>query len=144
MDGRKTLAKLTSLARCLRYKVIIKNTSEGARFSELSRRIYLDDDDSDPELVATLLHEIGHILDLTLNYKDYTEELDVAYERFYDEKANKKQKRMVLSSEKRAWAVGKKIAKQLKIPLGKWFDDEQKVCLDSYRSIPCAKSRNRV
>lgn len=97
------------------------------------RKIKIDDAVSNGTVLASLLHELGHALD-DMVCSQTTEKTDNAYKAFYADKATKKQKSLVLQFEKRGWAYGREIASRLNIRLGKWFDDEEKTAIKSYRS----------
>lgn len=97
------------------------------------RRIILDRDLDESTAVSTLLHELGHTTDDYLKDPKQEKKYDKAYKAFYDSTASEKQKKLVIECEERAWMYGRGIAKKLRIPLGKWFNVEEKQALESYK-----------
>lgn len=138
--ARKNLANceeyfltLKCYAKALKIKIIYAHIDCEGIYIPNRRTIKLDPDLDDQELIATLLHELGHSLDDALVTKTTYRHLDKAYPRVYDNKGTKQQLQTVLSCEKRAWICGKAIAKRLKIPLGKWYNRISKRNLRTYR-----------
>lgn len=98
-----------------------------------SRRVIkLDKDLPESTEVATLLHEMGHTLDDALHDPIMEKRIDKCYKAFYKDKATFDQKIVVFDCEKRAWVYARGIAKKLRIPLGKWFAEEEEDSLKSY------------
>lgn len=97
------------------------------------RKIRLDTDLEGAALIATLLHECGHAMDDSLHSKRLEKMYDRAYPAFYAGKATKRQKRVIVACEFRAWEYGRGVARALKIPLGAWFDRHRAAALRSYR-----------
>lgn len=98
-----------------------------------SRRVItLDKDLPESTEVATLLHEMGHTMDDSLYDPASEKKLDKAYKAVYKNKASYDQTQAVLACEQRAWVFARGIAKKIRIPLGKWFDQEEKDALNSY------------
>jgi len=86
-----------------------------------SHSIVMDDDLDDEDTIAILLHELGHAVD-EYRIERLNQPIRMkAYGAVYDDTATKLQTKMVLEDEKVAWKIGRLIAKQLKIPLGKWY-----------------------
>lgn len=99
-----------------------------------SRRVIkLDKDLPESTEIATILHECGHSTDDALHDPFSEKKLDKAYKAFYNDKATYNQKKAVIECEQRAWIFARGIAKKLRIPLGKWFDAEEKESLKSYQ-----------
>lgn len=96
------------------------------------RRIVIDENLEDSTEIAVLLHELGHQFDDALKDPKQMKKLDKAFPAFYKGKANKKQKKLVIECETRAWEYGKGIAKKLRIPLGKWYEQEKVEALKEY------------
>lgn len=101
------------------------------------RKIVIDKDLPESTEIATFLHEIGHSMDDTLHSKSMEKKFDKAYKAIYSKrkKPTPQQKELVLGCEERAWMYGRAIAKKLRIPLGKWYDEEQTDALKSYRDL---------
>jgi hypothetical protein len=93
------------------------------------RKIRIDPDLSQSKEIAVFLHELGHSIDPSITAKATEKKLDGAH---YANKASKRQSALVLACEERAWANARDIAKKLRIPLGKWFDNEETDCLNGY------------
>lgn len=101
-------------------------------YSPAARRLRLDTDAPQTHIIASFLHELGHSIDDTVVPKA-SKSLAKAYNAVYKEKNTPNQLRLVIECEKRAWDFGVKIAKILKIRLGKWYDDYRSECLKNYR-----------
>lgn len=106
---------------------------EDGYFSPHRRYIKIDNDLSESYEIAIILHELGHSLDDTVADMKTESEADTAYSAMYRDKATKKQNKIVIACEKRAWKYGRKLAKQLDIRLGKWFDEAKSECLKAYK-----------
>lgn len=98
-----------------------------------ARKIKIDSEMSEAEEIATILHELGHVLDDAFQMSKSPNEVTDAYTCIYTGKYTKKQKRLVIKAERLAWANGRKIAKLLKIRLGKWYTDVQKSSINAYK-----------
>lgn len=99
----------------------------------IGRVIQLDSSMSQSSEIATLLHELGHLLDdLSLSVDEYNR-INAAYAQIYKEKFSKRHKATVLEREKIAWKYGENLATQLRIKLGNWFYDEEKAAIKTYR-----------
>ena len=99
------------------------------------RIIRIDEEQSDVDKIASLLHELGHAIDELTNINEKKiAELEDAYKVVYTAKRiSSKRKRTVLSHERKAWKIGRAIAKVLKIRLGKWYTDIEHRCLEAYK-----------
>lgn len=103
------------------------NDSDGV-YLPIKRIVRVDPDLPESVELAVILHELGHSLDdslTSINQHRYRM-ISRAYVAFYNEKATHHQKNLVMGCEERAWANGRAIAKQVRIPLGKWFDEMAK------------------
>lgn len=116
----------------IRVQMVSNTDSEGA-YVPSRRMIIIDDDLSEASEIACMLHELGHAIDDLLFTDGFRPELENAYRAIYSPKYTKKQKRLVIQCEKRAWRNARRLARQLRINLGKWFDETEKYCLQNYR-----------
>jgi hypothetical protein len=95
--------------------------------------------------ICVLLHELGHFLDYKqhpIRYKIYGQAYDS--KSFYTErKLTKKQKKILVLAETRAWREGEKLAKELGIPLGNWFYKSREENLSTYRNCNKKIEKNR-
>jgi hypothetical protein len=98
------------------------------------RVIALDIDLDESSEIAILLHELAHSFDDALANPKTLKKLDKAYSAMFKNEANEKQAALILECEKRAWTYGRAIAKKLRIPLGAWYDKEEKSGLEGYVS----------
>lgn len=124
------LKRLDLFAAAINVKIIFGEVeSEGIWFPRL-KTVKIDDNLTNSETIATILHELGHALDDVL-LSDL--KLHKAYHRLYNDKANAAQKIMVIDTEKKAWDSGRDIASRLNIRLGKWYDQQEAVSLKAYK-----------
>jgi hypothetical protein len=115
----------------IEYRV---HPQDGA-FVPTRRKVVIDPDLSETDTLATLLHELGHFLDDTiLRDNPSMGKLSEAYYAVYGDKYTNSQLEIVVKCEERAWDYGEVIAKQLKIKLGKWYTDNKKDAIRSYRT----------
>jgi hypothetical protein len=114
-------------------KVIYKDLDTYGTYVHDRRELTLCKDMDESTEISALLHELGHADDEVLTNKSLNRMVNKAYPRVYRGKATKKQKKLVLECEKRAWKFGRGLAKKLRIPLGKWYDDQERECLASYK-----------
>lgn len=135
--------KCVEFAKALRYKVVYKANVEGeAEFSGPRRQITVDEDMTEPEIIASILHELGHAIDAIFT-QNWTTEQNKAYDVFYDNLFTQRQKNLVVAAEIRAWDFAEELAVELGIPLGKWFFHERKVCLKGYKEAKSEKKARR-
>jgi hypothetical protein len=97
------------------------------------RRIKIYPDLAPSTEIATLLHECGHALDDAVTDDRVFNKLCNAYQAFYINRARKEQRSLVIESEIRAWELGRRIAKALKIRAGRWYALEQESAIQAYR-----------
>lgn len=109
-------------------------------YNDATKRITLCEGLDDSSEVATLIHELGHAVDDT--FRPSPRSLDRAYQKdFTNTPLTRRQKAMILACERSAWRSGRVIAKRLKIPLGKWFDDEEAESMRIYRRAKVSRKR---
>lgn len=131
---KKYMKRLILFASAIGVKVEYGESSSDGIWFPAVRKIKLDDDLTQAEEVATLLHELGHSMDDILSAQWKTEQvLGKAYTAMYSKKPTKKQVKLVVECEKRAWDYGRDIARRLNIRLGKWYDTSEHDGLKSYR-----------
>jgi len=129
------LSRLINFAKALGIKMTWKpDIGCDGLYDPISHQVEIDNELDNDEEIATILHELGHAMD---EYR--VERLDQprrmkAYTAWYDGKDTKLQRKLVIEEEIIAWKIGRLIAKQLKIPLGKWYDYNQKAGLAVYRA----------
>lgn len=126
--------KLVRFIHSLGVKLIEKDDAEDdGMYIPLRKTIRIAGELGPAEEIAVLLHEVGHVLDEIVGFKLHTASLEKAYAAIYTGKFTEHQRKLVLRTEKRAWVNARELARYLKIPLGKWFSDTQKQCLNDYR-----------
>ncbi len=123
--------KLLDFASTFEVSVIYKNFPGEGKAE--NKKITLDTGLSQSAEIATLLHELGHVLDDLSFTTDEYNKISKAYTRIYDDNCSREHKETVLEREKAAWKYGRNLATQLGIRLGKWFLVEEKVSIASYR-----------
>lgn len=106
----------------------------GGEFVPNRRKIVIEENLTDSETIATILHELGHSEDDSLLPQTIEHKLGTAIEAFHGDKFTPGQRELVLACEARAWKFGKAIAKRLQIPLGKWYAESKNFALKGYRS----------
>lgn len=116
----------------------IKYADEPCEGAFIPSRNYIRIDPSlaDAAEIATILHELGHSIDDTLVNPETCQKLEAAYRQVYGKKCTKRQSALVIECEERAWKFGRALAKKLRIPLGKWYDKQEKEALEAYRRSP--------
>lgn len=129
--------RLIALANSLGIKIKYNDSQGDGAYQQSRSSIVIDPDLEQSTELATMLHELGHVIDFSRLSYDESSKADVAYYRFYREnrKAFVCDQREVLKWERRAWKTGRGIAKLLKIPLGKWFDFEEHTAIKTYESV---------
>jgi len=129
------IKKLLRLSKALGIKVAFIHYPGNGAWHPAVNKISVDRDLEGTELVSTILHELGHVVDDLANRSDREwRKLDKAYSKVYKNKASTKQLRLVLKHERRAWTFGREIARLLKIKLGKWYDRDEKDSIADYKS----------
>lgn len=139
MAGRKLkhfdkyLGKLNNYASALGITIRYTDIDDEGAYSPHTKRINIHPDLPNSMELGVLLHELGHAGDATIVGPNHDETLDYAYQEMHHYKHSKKQLKIVIQAEERAWTYGRTIAKMLKIPLGKWYDEVEKECLNTYK-----------
>lgn len=141
MSGRalknydKYLQQIELYARALKVEIIYKTDPSDGAYDQRGSKLTIDPDLSESCEIATLLHELGHATDYSLiDIKSSCKIFD-AYSKVYDDGGTKKDLKLVIESEVRAWDNGILIAKRLKIKLGKWYYMERESALNSYKEV---------
>jgi hypothetical protein len=127
------MQKLEIFAEASRIEVVWEKEPDGGAWIPTRRMIRIDPHLSDAVEVATFLHELGHSEDDSFLCAKAWRRLDRAYRALKHEREKPRHARIILECEERAWRLGRAIAKRLKIPLGKWFDEEEQSSLAMYR-----------
>lgn len=134
---KKHLNKLVTLANSFGVTVEFKPELDDGIYIPSKRKIRIDDDMTQTETIATLLHEIGHLLDDVANVDVNVTSMSKAYKAVYYGRPTKLQKVVVVNCEIRAWLIGSALAKNLKINLGSWYDVHMASALNSYLDVKC-------
>lgn len=129
----KYLDILLIYAKAIGIKMDFSAYNGNGAWMVAARKIKIDPDMSESEEIATILHELGHVMDDTFQMSKSPNEVIDAYSCIYTGTYTKKQKRLVIKAERLAWANGRKIAKLLKIRLGKWYTDVQRTSINAYK-----------
>lgn len=127
------LKALRLYSKSHRIKILHVDESEYGEYSHSRRRIKIDDDLSNSCEIAVFLHELGHAMDADILSLPPNSKLEVAYAKYYKNKATKAQHALVKACERRAWAYGRVIASTLKIQLGKWYDYHASYFVKTYK-----------
>lgn len=117
---------------------LVPDGSENGEFSPNRRSVTVDGSLPDSLIISTLLHELGHFLDAQKRPKVWESAHHYyGYGRIEKEfmTLTENQKKIVWDCELEAWRQARSIARSLKIPLGKWFYNDEKKSLNSYRGI---------
>ncbi len=130
----KHLKKLKTYANALGIKIIYKKNpiSEGV-YVHTRNLIYIEKELSESTEIAVLLHELGHAIDTDFMTPKRCYKIEKAYDAAEKGKLTTYNRRIILKCERDAWNRARLIARRLKIKLGKWFDEAEEVCLDSYK-----------
>lgn len=132
---KEYIERLTLFASAIGVKIeYVESASSDGIWFPAARKIKIDDDLTEQEEIATLLHELGHSMDDILSAEWHKEKrLGRAYTAMYSKKPTKKQVKLVVECEQRAWNYGRDIARRLNIRLGKWYSVSEQDGLKSYR-----------
>lgn len=129
----KYVKTIRSYARGMQIKVILEEGDNGAS-SPTRKYIKVGVDQSETGVIATLLHELGHMHDFTLVRRRSVNALMKYHDLLDKGKIRQVQLRRIVKGEERAWAYGKIIAKMLGIPIGKWYDEHARDAIRTYRN----------
>lgn len=125
-DYRDVLKRYAKAAGIL---VRYRKTGPEAVYQPAERIVTLSPNLPESTEIAVFLHELGHAMDEMPDAETWN-----AYQALYGRTASPSHRRIVLKYERRAWKFGRVLAKRLKIPLGKWFDEEEQESLASYQN----------
>lgn len=130
------LSRLLAFTQAMNLKLIFEEDVPGEGiWSPHSGKIRIDDDMTQSDTIATILHELGHsVTDLPTREPKISDELYESYPAVYKGKAKQWQIDVVVEEEKKAWARGRDIAARLKIRLGKWYDVAEEESIKGYQS----------
>lgn len=124
------LESILNYAKACNIKVIFvePNKDWHGLYSPHRRSIYINKELKEELKISCLLHELGHYLDDCTNPRSFTSKsINSGLEALEKSKdLTDPQKRAIIRQEKKAWKYAQGIAKQLKIPLGKWFFRDKK------------------
>lgn len=140
MSGRdlknyeKYLDKLLKYALGVELKVVFKEEFNEGMYLPSKRMIRVDTDLEQSTEISVLLHELGHAMDDALTEISLQSDVGKAYKAFYKAKPTKKQVTIVVQCEENAWSYGRVIAKNLRIPLGRWYDEEATAAIEEYKT----------
>ncbi len=128
------IASITNFASALDIEIVYKPYDDSAAWFPGTSKIIMDDNVSQTEEVASLLHELGHAVSDLFDTPDADiKAIEKAYGVIYkDAQVSAKNLSVVLATEHRAWNTGREIAKRLKIRLGKWYTDIEQECIEAY------------
>lgn len=127
--------RLLNFAKAIGIQVIYTAGTDDGAYIPSKNKIKIGDNFSDSTEIATLLHELGHVIsDIGIDQKEHKVQ-DGAYRVIYTEKYTQRHLEVVLACEKKAWCIGRNIASALKIKLGSWYLKEEKAALKSYRRL---------
>lgn len=130
---KKYLKRLSFFAYAIGVKLKVNPFKDEGVWLPAVRVVRVDVNMGDTDLIATLLHELGHALDDVLTPSGRkTDKIYKAYRAMYKGRPTAAQKRLVVSLERKAWRYGRDIAARLNIRLGKWYDDIEKDSIKSY------------
>ena len=127
------LEKIETYAQVLDIKIEHKTEPSDGVYIPTRRTIRIDPDLDESSDIATLLHELGHAIDDHFSHGGIDPKTEAAYRVVYNGNPSEAQLKLVVEAEKLAWLNGRKIAKALRIPLGKWYDDEEKDAIRLYK-----------
>ena len=126
------LKRLRAVMDGLRFRLEFKPGVEDEML--WSRRVIrIDSEREDSEIIATLLHEIGHVIAFMHYGKQGAREsvhIDVI---FHKGKPTRRQTAKIIEQEEDAWRAGEQLAFLMDIPLGSWYAETRAECLKSYR-----------
>jgi len=129
------ISRLLAFAKALGISVTWKRLGSYEAYYRPDNNSITIDDELDPESeIASMLHELGHAVDEYRVERLNQEDVSRAYTAWYEGRDTRSQRKKVLAEERAAWRIGRIIAKNLKISLGKWYAKEQKESLAVYRA----------
>lgn len=132
---KKYMKDLTKYADAINVTITYKDYPDQGVYNPRGRSITIDSNMSEADEISTILHELGHCIDMDFMSKKEEKVFDRAYGRIYTTNYTKSDYKEVLRREKKAWHVGRIIAKILRIPLGAWYTEGQDEALASYKTL---------
>lgn len=137
------LKKVKAYARLCEVSIIFKKEVDGTgEYRPGRREVAIERGLGQSAIISTLLHELGHFMD------DLRNPTNNFANRFHNDGRTaiekelyltQRQKNQVLKLEKEAWKNAEALARQLKIPMGRWFYQDKESSLNSYRAIRLRK-----
>lgn len=125
--------KILAYAKVVNITVEFKEENSDGVYIPSKSKVRIDDALEEAEEISTLLHELGHALDDKLDSTNFSKSIERAYYQVYKGKPSKIQLDKVIECEKKAWDLGRVIAKKLRINLGKWYNYQESQALKDYR-----------
>lgn len=133
------MKKIKAFARLCNVRItFVKNLPESGEYRPLRREVIIDRNLDQAAKLSTLLHELGHFMDDLRNpFNNFANRFHNDGRTAIDQERHltMNQKKKILKTEKEAWKNARALASQLNIPLGKWFNQDEKSSLNSYYAI---------
>jgi hypothetical protein len=129
------LFRLKTLAKALKITIHWRTEPSDGVYQASKRRIIIDPDLTDTETLATLLHELGHVIDDSSLDTRTSTIVGESYSVIYTDIYTAEDVDIVSKTEIRAWNYGAAIAKTLMIPMGKWYDGIAKEAIKAYKKL---------
>lgn len=132
---KKYVKKIELFAFAIGVKIIRCESDDDGIWLPWTRVVKISENMSEAEEIATLLHELGHAIDDIITPSGrYAQSTYRAYRALYKNKQTKRQLKIVLAAEKKAWKYGRDIANRLRIRLGRWYNTIEEDSLESYKN----------
>lgn len=129
--------KILDYANSIGVTIYFYKDLDSAHYESHGKKVYIDPKYKNSDLIAYLLHEIGHFEDDLYTSSKTVEKLYVLADKKSDKgiPLSDKEYNCIIQCEKNAWYHGAIIARKLKIPLGKWYKKIEKESLLTYQKI---------